>query len=162
MPVPARDGSAHDNPMSENFGSYLTGLPSLLFVYNTDSSRLPAPRDYTSSAAFRAGDCLLRALTYSPLGMKKEWKRFIRDLGIPSRFLDRNEFLAEFGTFSIPFPVVLFRKGTEFSILIGADEIVRCMTLADLILLLEQHLELVRREFGLSASFTAARTVHKV
>ena len=118
-------------------------LKTLLFVYNTDSSVLQALRDYTSctSAASRTGNCILCALTHSPVGMKKEWKRFIRDLEIPSRFLNRNEFLSEFGDYRMTFPAVLLQKGTELAILICSEELNRCRTLKDIMFLIEHHLQ---------------------
>ena len=86
----------------------MPGLKTLLFVYNTDSSVLQAIKDYSAgtSAASRAEDCTLCSVTHSPVGMKKEWKRFLRNLEIPSRFLNRNEFFSEFGPSPIAFPVV--------------------------------------------------------
>jgi hypothetical protein len=73
--------------------------------------------------------------------MKKEWKRFIKDLEIPSRFLNRNEFLAESGDIQTTFPVVLLQKCSELAILICSKELSRCRTLNDIIFLLMQHLQ---------------------
>ncbi len=134
--------------MKEKIKSCLPGLNSLLFIYNNDSSVLQALKDYTAgtTAASRA-ECPLCELTHSPVGMKKEWKRFIRDLGIPSRFLNRNEFVAEFGQYETTFPVVLLEKETGLAILIGPEEINRCRTLSDIIVLLDQHLQYVTGGF---------------
>ena len=73
--------------------------------------------------------------------MKKEWKRFIKDLEIPSRFLNRNEFFSEFGHCQITFPAVFFQKGTELAILICSEELSQCRTLQDIIILIERHLQ---------------------
>ena len=123
-------------------------LKTLLFVYNTDSSVLPELRDYTAgtSAASRAGNCTFCALTHSPVGMKKEWRRFVKALEIPSRFLNRNEFFSEFGNYEITFPAVFLRKGTELAILICSEELNRCQTLGDIISLIEYHLQSSARE----------------
>jgi hypothetical protein len=123
-------------------------LKTLLFVYNTDSSVLQALKDYTSctSAASRAENCTLCAITHSPVGMKKEWRRFIKSLEIPSRFLNRNEFFSEFGNYQITFPAVFLRKGTELAILICSEELNRCQTLNDIISLIEYHLQSSARE----------------
>jgi hypothetical protein len=129
--------------MNQRSGSSEQELKTLLFVYNTDSSVLQALRDYTAcpSAASRSGNCTLCALTHSPVGMKKEWKRFIRDLEIPSQFLNRNEFLSEFGDYQHTFPAVFLRKGTELVLLICSGELSRCQTLRDIISLIEYHLQ---------------------
>jgi hypothetical protein len=129
--------------MKKKFKSDKPGLNALLFIYNNDSSMLPELKDYTAGtpAAPRTENCPLCAITHTPVGMKKEWKRFIKDLEIPSRFLSRNEFLAEFGDFRTTFPVVLLRKSSELTILICSEELGRCRTLNDIIFLLMQHLQ---------------------
>jgi hypothetical protein len=129
--------------MQHRSGSYIPGLKSLLFVYNRDSSMLQAIKDYTAgtSAAPRTEDCTLCAITHSPVGMKKEWKRYLRDLKIPSRFLNRNEFFSEFGYLQTTFPVVLLQKGKELAVLICSEELDRCGTLNDVTALIEQHLQ---------------------
>jgi len=71
----------------------------LLFVYDIDRGNLSGMSDYrygmTSSKTPR---CHLFALISSPVGVKKAWKRFINDLGFPSRFLHRDEFFQMCGT----------------------------------------------------------------
>ena len=132
--------------------SFTPGPDTLLFIYNSDSSRLPGLKDYTAGtpAAFRTENCALSAITHSPVGMKKEWKRFIRDLAIPSRFLNRNEFFSEFGQCLTAFPVVLLQKETELEILVSAEELSRCRTLNDIISLLEQQIRFVTEGFRIT------------
>jgi hypothetical protein len=124
----------------------MPGLKTLIFVYNTDSSVLQAIKDYSvsTSAVSRADDCTLCAVTHSPVGMKKEWKRFLRNLEIPSRFLNRNEFFSEFGPSPITFPVVLLQNGTEMAVLICSEELNLCRTLNDIIDLIGLHLPYAR------------------
>jgi hypothetical protein len=120
----------------------MPGLKTLLFVYNTDSGVLQALRDYSAgtSGGSRTDICSLCAITHSPVGMKKEWKRFIKDLEIPSRFLTRNEFSSEFGSLKITFPVVLVQEGTGLAVLVGTEELNGCRDLNDLILLVKPRL----------------------
>jgi len=72
--------------------------------------------------------------------MKKEWKRFLKDLVIPSRLLDRNEFSWEFRELKTTFPAVVVQNGTNLAILVGTDEINRCRDLHDLIHLVQLRL----------------------
>jgi len=120
----------------------MPGSKVLIFVYNTNSSVLEALKDYTAGPAAAPGKdiCTLCALTHSPVGMKKEWKRFLKDVGIPFRFLNRDEFLSAFGNIRTAFPVVLVQEGTELNLLAGTEELNRCRDLTDLILLMQQHL----------------------
>jgi hypothetical protein len=117
---------------------------TLLFVCNSDGGMAPQIKNYSSGkTASRAKSCNLSALINSPVGMKKEWKRFIRDQKIPSRILDRNEFAAEFGPGITTFPVVLIKTGRDLGMLISTDELNRCGQLDDLIILLRQRLSLI-------------------
>jgi hypothetical protein len=123
---------------------------TLLFVYNTDSSVLLALKDYSAStsAVARTENCMLCKITHSPLGMKKEWKRYIRNLDIPARFLNRNEFFSEFGHSQAAFPAVLLQRGKDLIILISSEELNRCRTLEDVIVLIEDHLPYAAREIS--------------
>jgi hypothetical protein len=103
----------------------------LLFVYNIDRGNLSAMADYhKGSPSGKTPPCNLFALIFSPVGMKKGWKRFISDLGIPSRFLYRDEFLLEIVTEKPLFPAVYLQSGKSFQLLINADEI-NCMDSTD-------------------------------
>lgn len=116
---------------------------TLLFIHNLDSGVLQPFPDYSSGTRAAPGSaaCPLTRITRSPVGIKKEWKRFLKDLGIPSQSLDRNEFVSEFtGYRDITFPVVLIRSGTELSLFISTEEIRACRDLADLIHLVRERL----------------------
>ncbi|NMB78038.1 MAG: hypothetical protein GYA23_02955 [Methanomicrobiales archaeon] len=113
---------------------------TLLFVYNLDSGVLESLHDYSTGRSTGKTACPLSAITHSPVGMKKEWKRFIKDLGITSRCLDRDQFSREFGSRSIAYPAVLVKRGTELSVLISADAVRQCQELGDLITLLKERL----------------------
>jgi hypothetical protein len=122
--------------------SYMPDTDTLLFVHNIDSGVLQPLHDYSSSKGTPSGSdaCTLSRITHSPVGVKKEWKRFLKDLRIPSRTLDRNEFLSEFGHRTLTFPAVLIKHGTELSVLINSMELASCRDLGDLIHLVEERL----------------------
>ena len=120
-------------PLSMSYGK------TLLFVYNTDSGVLPGMKDYSSTTGTSHGkdSCNLTAITHSPIGMKKDWKRFVKELGIPVRFLNRNEFVSEVGTGLITFPAILLNTGKDLLIVASSEEINMCRGLEDLISLLQ-------------------------
>jgi hypothetical protein len=120
----------------------MPGVRTLLFVHNIDSGVLPSLKDFSTGKTAASGSdiCALSAITHSPVGMKKEWKRFCKELEIPSRSLDRNEFVSEFGQRQVTFPIVLVQQGTELSVLISTEELKRCRDLNDLIFLMKQRL----------------------
>jgi hypothetical protein len=71
--------------------------------------------------------------------MKKDWKRFVRELGIPARFLNRNEFVSEIGAGLITFPAILVQTGKDLLMLASSEEINRCSSVEDLISLVQQR-----------------------
>lgn len=114
---------------------------SLLIVYNNDSGMLQNFKQYSlSPSAVSSRGCNLAALTHSPVGMKKDWKRFVRELNIPSRFLDKNEFMAEFRGASTSYPCILLKDGGMLSVLVTTEEIGRCRELEDLMGLLRERI----------------------
>ncbi|MDD4137002.1 MAG: hypothetical protein PHT99_03790 [Methanoregula sp.] len=112
---------------------------TLLFVYNADSGILPGMKDYSSKTGGSQGKdcCNLTAITHSPIGMKKDWKRFVKELGIPARFLNRNEFFSEVDTGITTFPSILVQAGKDLLVVASTDEINRCQNLEDLISLIQ-------------------------
>lgn len=122
----------------------MPGTKTLLIIDNTNSGVLQPLKNFSAgtAAASGAGTRTISGITHSPVGMKKEWKRFLKDLDIPSRTLDKSEFLSEFGSghHQTTFPVVLVQKGTELAVLISTEDISRCRDLNDFILLLRQRL----------------------
>ncbi len=121
---------------------------SLVFVYNVDSETLPKTNDHMRMAMPGKETCGLLALTFSPIGMKKEWRRFAHALDIPARFLSRDEFLAEFRTSTTPFPAVFLQSGNDLFVFISADEINQCARLEDLVTLVQQRLTQIREKTG--------------
>jgi hypothetical protein len=122
----------------------MPGQKTLLIIDNTNSGVLQPLKDFSAAkaAASSADSHTLSMLTHSPVGMKKEWKRFLKDLEIPSRTLEKSEFLSEFGSGhrEMTFPVVLLRQGAELAMLISTEELNRCRDLNDLIFLMKQRI----------------------
>lgn len=113
----------------------------LIFVYNCDRGNLSAMKDYSQPlAADKTPECRLLSITSSPVGMKKEWKRFIHDLRVPARFLYHDEYEEEFGALLTPLPAVFFHTDNTRSILVSADELGRTHSLEDLITLVKERL----------------------
>lgn len=115
---------------------------TLLFVFNLDSRVLQELHDYSSgnAPAPAADACPLYRITHSPLGTKKEWKRFIKELDIPSRSLDRDEFMREFGKDRVTYPVVLIKRGPDLGVLASTEELQACRELDNLIALVKERL----------------------
>jgi hypothetical protein len=127
-------------------GLYMQQGQMLVFVYNLERGSLSALTDYhKSSTAVKISPCNLYALIFSPVGMKKGWKRFISDLGIPPRYLYRDEFVIETGAVKHSFPAVFIQSGKSFEEIISPDEINRVESTDSLIALVTQRLTHFRK-----------------
>jgi hypothetical protein len=118
-------------------------VKTILFIYNTNNGVLKTFLDYCAGTESPpvTDACPLNALTTSPGGIKEEWRRFLKDLKIPSRLLDRNEFFWEFGDLhTTTFPVVLVQSGAELAVLVGTETLHQCRDLKDLVLLMQERL----------------------
>jgi hypothetical protein len=113
----------------------------LIFVFNCDRGNLSAIRDYSRKLTNdKAPGCNLFALISSPVGIKKGWKRYVQELGIPCRFLHHDEYEEEFGALLTPLPAVFFHDRKTKTLFISADELGRVMTMEDLTGLVNQKI----------------------
>ncbi len=98
-------------------------MSSLVFVYNADAglanalldtgNRIINPQDYP---------CSLCLVTYSPFGMKRDWKEFIARLPYPVTFLHKNELPPRLNNQLHDFPCLIFQKSHQTDILISGNE----------------------------------------
>ncbi|HXX54943.1 MAG TPA: hypothetical protein VEI81_02475 [Methanoregula sp.] len=112
----------------------------LVFVYNLDKGSLSDIKDklYATVPA-KSPACKLCELIQTPVGMKKGWKRFIQELGIPADYLFREEFSKEFSLPKFSAPGIFLQLGSSLIPLISAEEINRCGTTDDLIEMVKQR-----------------------
>jgi hypothetical protein len=139
--IPQNTASPEDNQKKRE-KPIMAESKTLLFIYNTNNGVLKSLMDYcagTASAPVTPA-CPLNAITTTPGGMKEEWKRFLKDLKIPSRLLDRNEFSWEFHDLHTTFPVVLVQSGADIAVLVGTEALNQCRDLNDLIHLMQERL----------------------
>ena len=67
----------------------------------------------------------------SPLGMRKEWRRFLEELGRPVEFLHRDELRERYGV-EDELPAVFERNGDDLTPWMGAQELNGCESLESL------------------------------
>ncbi|KEF35058.1 hypothetical protein RDMS_03240 [Deinococcus sp. RL] len=108
--------------------------PVLLFVYNADGGPLNGLKDlWHKTVSPQTYACSLCAVTYGPLGMRREWRDFVRGLGREVRFLHRDELAAEFGLRNVPLPAVYeLRPEGTLQEWLPASELRAVTTLKDL------------------------------
>jgi hypothetical protein len=107
--------------------------PALVFVYNADSGLFNTLADVAHKIfSPRTYPCNLCALTNSPIGMRKEWRRFLDGLERPLEFLHADELKARYGVAGVPLPAIFKKGGEGIEVLVGADAINACRTMDDL------------------------------
>ena len=113
----------------------------LIFVFNFERGNLSAIKDYSQKiTADRVPVCNLFDLISSPVGIKKSWKRFIQELGVPARFLHHDEYEEEFGALLTPLPAVFMHQQKTRILFISADELCSVTSVDELMALVNQKL----------------------
>lgn len=118
------------------------GGEALVFVYNADSGVFNALADLAHKMLSpRTYACNLCRLTYSPAGMRREWREFLQSLGLEIEFLHRDELRSTQGLEDLELPAVLRRRGQTLSPWIAAAELEACSSLGELEALLRRKLD---------------------
>jgi hypothetical protein len=112
----------------------IQNTPSLLFVYNADSTLFSLVSDYVHKIVSpETYQCNLCKLTYGNLGMQKQWAEFLKTLPQPVKFLHRDEFQSHYPALRDTKLPALFIQGERMSLVLGAERINEAKTIEDLI-----------------------------
>lgn len=76
--------------------------------------------------------CTLARLTCGRMGVKGEWRDFLRSLDFPSAAMGSAEFSAAFPKVSFSPPCILFCSGGDIRVAAGAGEIKDCSSVQEL------------------------------
>lgn len=103
---------------------------TLVFVYNADSGIFTGLLDWAHKILSpQTYACNLCAITYDNLGMRREWRDFLKRLPVPVEFLHRDELRARYGIADADLPAVYRRQGDRLERWISAAEINACRSL---------------------------------
>jgi hypothetical protein len=106
---------------------------ALVFAYNAKCGLFNAAADMAHKVfSPQTYQCKLCALTYATFGMRKDWKRFLVSLERPLEFLHSDELKSLYRISDLPLPAIFEKDGERLKLLIDADSINRCSTIADL------------------------------
>ncbi|MFW9825560.1 MAG: hypothetical protein ACFFE4_21640 [Candidatus Thorarchaeota archaeon] len=95
----------------------------LVFVYNADSGVVNIVKDFWHKLLRPSTyQCNLCTQTFSPFGMKKDWKRFINNLDIESEFLHKDEFEEKYQVSDAQYPSAYLKNGVSIDLLINQEE----------------------------------------
>ena len=119
----------------------------LIFVYNADSGFFNSIKDALhKSISPNTYSCNLCSLTFGAISMKNEWKEFIDNLKIPSKFYHRDEFFEMLKTHphkieNTKFPAVFLHSKGKLILFINSTEINQAKRLEDLMDLVTKKLK---------------------
>lgn len=104
-------------------------------MYNADSSSLAQIKDLIhKSISPKTYGCRLCSLTFGTLREKQAWSKFVKTLGIETKFLHRDEFVRAYPSLeSSRFPAVFLNTGKNLTLVISKEEIEKQNTLDELI-----------------------------
>ncbi|WP_221090435.1 hypothetical protein [Deinococcus aquaedulcis] len=112
----------------------------LVFVYNADGGLLNGLKDlWHKTVSPHTYDCQLCAVTYGPLGMRREWRTFLQGLNAQVTFLHRDEVRAQFGLSDLPLPAAFVAQGGQLRSWLTAEDLRATPTLDDLMALVQRR-----------------------
>lgn len=105
----------------------------LLFIYNADSGIANALIDqgkkYLTPSEYA---CQLCMVSYGSFGMRKDWKKFTKELPYEIVFLHRNELEESYPSIKTSFPAVILIDRDKTKILLSAEDFKNIASLDDL------------------------------
>jgi hypothetical protein len=105
---------------------------TIVFVYNADSGLFNTLTD-TAHKLFspETYECNLCAMTFSALGMKKEWREFLDTMDAPFEFMHRDDLKEKYGL-EVELPAVFIKSGKDLKLIIEASSINECKDIDEL------------------------------
>lgn len=120
-------------------------MKKIILVYNADSGLLNAAKDYIHKIVSPdTYPCSLCAITYDNLGMKSEWKKFIKKIDTEVEILHKDEFHLKYPEQKERKLAAIFgiNDNNEFTTIIDADDMNSMKDLIELKNSLEERLHL--------------------
>lgn len=116
-------------------------MDALIFVYNADSGLFNALADWAHKIISpQTYACRLCAVTYDNFGMRREWRAFVNQLGVPVEFLHRDELQHKYGVADVPLPAVFARERGTVYVWLDAPTLKTCGSLDELMRLVTTRL----------------------
>lgn len=113
-------------------------MPKLIFAYNADSGLFNTLADIGhkifSPGTYRCDLCML---THGLFSEREEWREFVAQLPIETRFMHRDEFRQEFPQADVPLPAVFLQRDGRLALCVSARSLHDCKDLDELKNLIE-------------------------
>ncbi len=114
----------------------------LIFVYNADGGIINMVKDLIhKNVSPETYPCSLCVVTWDNLGMKRDWKQFVLQLGREVEFLHRDELKKKYGIVEVPLPAAFTKcMGEKPELWLNAEMMDSCGSLEDLKQLVQSNL----------------------
>ena len=105
----------------------------IVFVYNADSGVFNLLSDVAHKIfSPQTYSCNLCAITHGTLGMKEEWREYLKTLKVPFEFLHADEFKTKHRIENVELPSVFKQENGELQLMIDSKTINSCHSVDDL------------------------------
>ncbi len=105
----------------------------IVFVYNADSGVFNLLSDVAHKIfSPQTYPCNLCAITHGTLGMKEEWREYLKTLKVPFEFLHADEFKVKHRIENVELPAVFKQENGELQLMIDSKTINSCHSVDDL------------------------------
>lgn len=105
----------------------------IVFVYNADSGVFNLLSDVAHKIfSPQTYPCNLCAITHGTLGMKEEWREYLKTLKAPFEFLHADEFKVKHRIENVELPAVFKQENGELQLMIDSKTINSCHSVDDL------------------------------
>jgi len=105
----------------------------IVFVYNADSGVFNLLSDVAHKIfSPQTYPCNLCAITHGTLGMKEEWREYLKTLKAPFEFLHADEFKVKYRIENVELPAVFKQENGELQLIIDSKTINTCHSVDDL------------------------------
>lgn len=105
----------------------------LLFIYNADSGMINALMDqgkkYLTPSEYA---CQLCMVSYGPFGMRKDWKKFTKELPYEIEFLHKDELQNTYPTIETSLPAMVLLSNENADVLLDKEDFNTIVSLDDL------------------------------
>ncbi len=112
----------------------------IMIVYNADGGILSAVKDAVHKVvAPESYPCSLCAITYGPVSMRGDWRRFLYTLDAEVTFHHRDDFARDYPGVEVELPAILSSEnGAAPRVLVSNQELDQIEDVASLIVLMRQ------------------------
>lgn len=116
----------------------------VIFVYNADSGVVSVVKDFWKKILRPSSyECNLCMQTFSTFGMKKDWKKFVKNLDVETEFQHKDEFEERYEINDAKYPSAYVQDNGSLTLFITQDEMNAVKSLEEMETLVSKKINLL-------------------